>query len=95
MTARRREPWRGEEGELEMVAKERICLTADRECVVPGDHVDARFLLVGEDCELEDKEAEEHGLRGGRLPRDWEKRHERWKAARNADERHDENGKED
>jgi len=70
-----------------MVALERICLTADRACVVPGDHMDARFLLVGEGCEIEDARAKEYDLAGGRLPRDWALRHGRWKSRREAGDR--------
>jgi len=64
-----------------MKARERIGVTADRRCVVPADHEDARFLLVGRGCEIDDREAARYGLEEGRLPADWTVRHRGWRSA--------------
>lgn len=51
-----------------MIARERICVTADRSRVVPASSGHAAFLLAGEGSEIEPEDAERYGIVDGLMP---------------------------
>lgn len=69
-----------------MIAKERIAVTADRACVVPDGHADARYVIAGVGCVIDPKDAKRYGLRDGKLPPQWGLKLGQWRAKRQAEE---------